>query len=141
MAAQGYVGFDPTAPPGQKFPDPAVRAEVARLAPTSPPDGSIGAAKLAPEAVLREKIRPGAVGAAQVEDASLPGGKLVPATVGTTQLADAAVTRLKAGIGVVTARDTSGNPVKNELLTISSTDHAALGANEDPNTTYLIYDT
>ena len=138
--ALGYVGFDPSAPVGQKFKDPVVRAEVAALAPTSPPDGSIGENKLAPEAVTRAKLRPGAVGDAQVENGSLSGGKLVPGAVGTSQLADDGVTRAKAGLGVVTARDTSGNPVNNELLTISATDHAALGVNEDPNTTYLIYD-
>lgn len=138
--ALGYVGFDPTAPVGQKFKDPVVRAEVAALAPTSPPDGSIGANKLAPSAVTREKIQPGAVGTSQIEANGVGPGNIAPEAVTESKIAPGAVTRAKAGLGVVTARDTSGNPVKNELLTISATDHAALGPNEDPNTTYLIYD-
>lgn len=138
--AQGYVGFDPTKPTGTKFTQPEVRAEIAALAPTSPPDGSIGANKLAAEAVTQDKIQPGAVGPAQIANSGVATGNLANLSVTEPKLADDAVTRAKAGLGVVTARDTSGNATAMEVLIIAATAHALLGVNEDPNTTYLIWD-
>lgn len=138
--AQGVVGFDASKPKGSKFTQPEVRAEIAGLAPTSPPDGSIGSNKLAPDAVTKEKMAPSSVGGAEIEPSGVGTSNIAPKAVTQDKLGDKSVGRVQAGPGVMTVRDVNGNPVTMEALVISATAHALLGANEDPNSLYLIYD-
>lgn len=138
--AQGVVGFDASKPKGSKFTQPEVRAEIAGLAPTSPPDGSIGANKLAPDAVTKEKMAPASVGGAEIEAGGVGTSNLGAKVVTGDKIADKGVGRPQAGPGVMTVRDTNGNAVTMEAVVISATLHAQLGVNEDPNSLYLIWD-
>ena len=138
--AQGVVGFDASKPAGQKFTQPEVRTEIAGLAPSSPPDGSIGSVKLAPDSVTKEKMAPASVGGAEIEPGGVGTPNIAAKAVTQDKIGDKAVGRLQAGPGVMTFRDTNGNPATVEGVVLSSTQWAQLGANEDPNTVYFIWD-
>lgn len=130
--------LDMDKPPGQRF-APQVREEIAEVAPSTVNDGEITTNKLDDRAVTNPKIALGAVqseniGAKQVKTANID-----DQSVGTDQLDDEAVTPDKAGPGVMTVFDSSGNPI--QAATIVVTDQEWSSLTPAPNTFYEVLDT
>lgn len=133
-----FISYDPAQPVGQRL-APEVRAEIATVAPSTVNNGSITAAKLAPNAVVTDKIADGAVTSAKIADGTIVTGDLADSSVTNAKIANGSVTPSKVAAGVVTAYDASGNPLRLNLVPITSAKYAAL-ATPDPNTLYLITD-
>ena len=138
--AVANVLIDTARPAGQKL-DPVVRAEVEEIAPGTPPDGTVTEPKIADRSVGNSKLKLGAVDATVIAHGGVGPDNYEAGSVGTNALANGAVTAAKAGTGVATAHDTTGNPIALNLVPITAADHAALVSNGliDPNTAYLIY--
>lgn len=133
-----FISYDPAQPVGQRL-APEVRAEIATVAPSTVNNGSITAAKLAPNAVVTDKVADGAITSAKIADGTIVSSDLADSSVSTAKVANGAITPSKVGTGVVTSYDASGNPVRIVLVPITSAKYAAL-PNPDPNTLYLITD-
>lgn len=133
------VLFDTAAPAGSKL-DPAVRAEVAEVAPGNLEPGEVDTIHLADESVTQDKIAPGAVGSPEIATGGVKAINLGAGEVGTDALADGAVTAAKTGVGVVTAYDNAGNPVSRKEVELTSAQYQALvtAGTVDPNTRYFV---
>ncbi|MBV9869127.1 MAG: hypothetical protein JO214_00650 [Frankiaceae bacterium] len=129
------VLMDTAAPPGSKL-DPALRAEIEKLAPGLEV-GEVDTAELADDSVTREKIHAGAVGTVEIATDGVEAANIKAGAVGTPELADDSVTAAKAGLGVSTAYDVAGNPVEDKKVYLTSAQFSALAV-KDPNTTYYI---
>lgn len=128
--------FNLLADPGERL-DPAVRAEVDLLAPSTIDDGDITESMLADDAVSQRTIAPGAVGHVEIETGGVEEENLAPNAVTTDKIIDAAVTAAKAGEGVVTAYDHVGNPIESKDVYLSAAQYNMIDT-PDPNTTYNI---
>lgn len=133
------VLFDTAAPAGSKL-DPAVRAEVAEVAPGNLEPGEVDTIHLADESVTQDKIAPGAVGSPEIATGGVKAINLEAGSVGTAALAGGAVTAEKTGTGVVTAYDAAGNPVPRREVELTSAQYQALvtAGTVDPNTRYFV---
>lgn len=129
------VGYDPAQPAGQRF-APEVRAEIAEVAPDNIDNGSVTTAKLADDAVTAAKIAPGAVGTVEIANGGVGTANLATDAVTTVKIADGAVTADKAGVGIMKARDSAGNPINLTGVPITAAAYGAI--TPDPNTVYLI---
>lgn len=134
---QGYVGFDDTQPPGQRFKSPAVRAEVEELATGDPGPGGVTTSRIAERAVTRTKIAEGAVGTDEIGSKQVKTGNLDDDAVGTAQIAADAVGPTEAGTGVVTSFDKDGNAVEIKLVKMTAAQYTAL-VTKEPGTYYFL---
>ncbi|WAB09212.1 hypothetical protein SEA_LITTLEMUNCHKIN_36 [Gordonia phage LittleMunchkin] len=134
-----FVGYDPAQPAGQRF-APEVRAEIAEVAPDNIDNGSVTTAKLANDAVTGDKIAPGAVNTTEIATGGVGAANLATDAVTTVKLANDSVTAAKAGLGVPTAHDASGNDISVDFVPITAAAYGAL-TTPDPNTFYFISDT
>jgi hypothetical protein len=137
--ALANVLFDTAAPVGEKL-DPAVRAEVEQVAPGNIEAGEITAVLLGPEAVERDKIKLGAVDSPQIADGGVRAVNMHSDSVNTAALIDDSVTAAKAGLGVSTAYDGTGNPIEDKHVYLTSAQYNTIPGGPDPNTTYYILD-
>lgn len=136
MADGLYIGWEPDNPDGEKL-SPEVRAEIARVAPSTLNNGAVTEAKIGTAAVTGSKIADGAVGPSKLAANAVGNGQLANAAVGTTKLAPGAVTPDKAGTGVVVARDANGDPIAATIVPMTSTTYA--GTTPDPDTFYATW--
>lgn len=135
MAVAGVM-FDTAADDGEKL-DPAVRAEIDFLAPSTIDTGDIHTNMLADEAVTKAKLYPGAVDQDIIAAGGVATVSIAPGAVTTDELGDNAVTAAKAGTGVVTAYDQAGNPIASKDVYLSAAQYNLIDT-PDPNTTYNI---
>lgn len=135
--AELLVGYDPSQPVGQRL-APEVIAEIEEVAPSNLDNGSVTTAKLADDAVTQAKIGPGAVGSVEIETGGVASANLATDAVTTVKLADDSVTDEKAGLGVATAHDASGNPITLDAVPITAAQYGSI--TPDPNVLYLISD-
>lgn len=134
MGLLGVI-FDDGADPGLKFRSPAVRDEIGELAPIFVEDDSITESKLRDYAVSKPKMRPGAVDSSIIAAKGVDKVNVADGAIGRDQLEDAAVTIDKAGVGVVVATDSAGNPVMATLVGLTAVEFG--GLTPDPNTWYF----
>lgn len=120
-------GYDPSQPVGQRL-SPEMRAEIAALAPSVVTNGSVTGPKLADGAVGSAKLGAGSVDTTKIATGGVAAINLKAGAVSTAALADESVTPDKAGIGVPTAQDTSGNPISLTFVPISKSDFQALAS-------------
>lgn len=130
--------LDTSKPAGEKL-SPLMRAEIAEVAPSTLSDNAVTTAKLVDKAVTTPKLADGALTSPKIATKGVKTLNIDDTAVGTAQLADDAVTAAKAGVGVVTAHDSTGNPITLDAVPITSSGYAAL-ATKDPNTLYLLTD-
>ncbi|UXE04414.1 hypothetical protein SEA_FUNSIZED_43 [Mycobacterium phage Funsized] len=127
--------MDTGAAPGAKL-DPELIAEIQKLAPGLEV-GEVGELELADGAVTAAKLREGAVGTVQIAEGGVGAANIAAKAVGTNALADDGVTGVKAGTGVVTAKDAAGNFIESSEWQGSAAAFAQI-AQRDPNTTYYV---
>lgn len=129
-----FVAIDLSAPAGQRL-SPAMREEIAEVAPSAVVNGSITEAKLADLGVTNPKIADGAVGSTKIATSGVATVNIAASAVTTAKLNDGAVTPEKVGVGVVTAKDASNNDLTLRIVKLTVAQYAALGS-KDPNTLY-----
>lgn len=136
--AKTAVAFDTSADPGERL-DPAVRAEIDQLAPSTVDAGDIHESHLATDSVSTLKIKAGAVTHPKIALDAVESDNIKAGAVGTPELADNAVTAAKAGTGVVTAVDAAGNAIESREWHGSTAEYDMIDPGDlDPNTTYYI---
>lgn len=133
------VLFDTAADPGQKL-DPAVRAEIDEVSPSSVDAGDIETEHLADLAVTTAKINDGAVTSPKIATDGVKTSNIEDASVTTAKLANNAVTAAKAGTGISKAYDSAGNAIDNAFVYVTTEEYDLLdgGGDLDPNVTYMI---
>lgn len=136
MAGPFGVLIDPDADPGSKL-DPRVVEEITFVAPSSVTNGSITAAKLAPDSVTSEKIAPGAVGQTDIATGGVGPDNLAAEAVTSPKIDDNAVLPIHCGPGVVAAVDATDSPVETTIKYVTSEQWGAL--TPDPNVEYHVY--
>lgn len=134
--AELLIGYDPTKPQGQRL-APEVRAEIELLAPSNIPNGGVTTSKIANDAVTQDKIGDGAVGPSQLAANAVTAVALATGAVTTVKLANAAVTSAKVGLGVMKAKDSTGNDIALTGVPVTAAQYAAI-TSPDPNVLYLI---
>jgi hypothetical protein len=128
------VMFDTSADTGEKL-DPAVRAEIDELAPSTIDDGDIKEPMLDDEVVSTRTIQDAAVTGAKIATGTIVSGNFEAGAVDTAALDDGAVTAVKTGTGVVTAYDHSGTAIVSKEVYLTAAQYALIGS-PDANTTY-----
>lgn len=131
------VLFDPSQPPGSRFPSTAVQEEIGEVAPKTVDDGSITGGKLADLAVTGDKIANGTITSSKIGTGEVQTANLQEAGVTASKLAPASLTLAAVGPGVVGAEDGDGNPLTLTVVRITQTAYAAL-TSVDPNTLFLV---
>lgn len=134
--AELLVGYDPTKPQGQRL-APEVQAEIELLAPSNIPNGGVTTSKIANDAVTQDKIGDAAVGSDQLATNAVSTAALATGAVTTVKLANGAVTSAKVGVGVMKAKDASGNDITVTGVPVTAAQYAAI-TSPDPNVLYLI---
>lgn len=136
--ADQIIAYDPAKPVGQRLGAP-IRAEIQEVAPSTVDAGSVTESKLADDAVTNPKIAPGAVDSVTIATGGVERVNIASEAVGEPQLAPHSVTPEKTGIGVVTAKDNSGNDLALTVVHLSAAQLAAIPTpNRDPNTLYIV---
>lgn len=128
--------LDMSKPVGQRM-SPELIAEIQAVAPSSVTNGSITEAKLKDKAVTTPKLNEGAVTTEKIASQGVETENLADLGVTTPKLADNSVTGDKAGTGVCTATDSTGEQIENEFRYLTQTQFAAI-VSPDPNITYMI---
>lgn len=130
------VMFDTEADEGSKL-DPEVKAEIDFLAPSTIDSKDIKENMLDDESVTHRAIAPGAVQSDSIAEHAVETINYAAGSVDTAALEDDAVTAAKAGTGVTTAYDHSGNPVEDKTVYLTAAQYAGI-ATPDPNTSYYL---
>jgi hypothetical protein len=133
-----FIGYDPSKPAGERL-APEVRTEIAYVAPSGLTPQSVVTLNLKDENVTTAKLAPDAVDDTKLADNAVKREHLADAAVGTDEVEDGAITPAKTGTGVVTAVDSSDNPLQWTEKVLSSTEYNLI-VTPDPNTTYFIHD-
>lgn len=129
------VLMDTSKPAGSKL-DPALRAEIEKLAPGLEV-GEVGEESLADNAVTSPKIKEGAVDTEHIAEGGVHAINIGAGEVHTAALAVDSVTGEKAGPGVVTAKDPGGNYIESGEWHGTAAQYAQI-TGPDPNVTYYI---
>jgi len=130
------VMMETDADPGEKL-DPELKAEIEFVSPSSLDTGDVKEHHLDSEVVSEPKLKTGAVSHRALAADAVEADNIKAGAVGTPELADDSVTDAKAGTGVVTAYDSSGNPISIKLVPIANSAYDALSP-PDTNTFYFI---
>lgn len=133
--AKHWLSLDDSQDPGEQV-SPELRAEIETIAPSAVVAGSISTAKLKDLAVTAAKVADGAITSPKIATDGVEAANIKANAVTQAKLADNAVGPVQCGTGVVTAVDSSNNPIEFQIKRVTAAEYA--GLTPDPNVEYHI---
>lgn len=135
VADEQFVGFNPSAPPGQRL-APEIRTEIAILAPSAVTDLSLTEQKYKDGSVTRVKIAPDSIDDTLIADDAVKREHLAPNAVGTNEVENNSITPPKVGTGVLTIRDHAGAALSVIAEVLTTAEYS--GITPTPNVLYIM---
>lgn len=118
-----FLGLDLDQAVGSRL-SPLAIAEIQAVAPSVVVNNSITTAKMRDEAITTAKLGNASVTTAKIAPEGVETSNLKNAAVVTAKIADGAVTKVKAGVGVITGSYSDGTPATFDLVPLTAAELA-----------------